>query len=162
MKTHELLRSSGLTDKANQKGRGNATKGNTSGKWNKGQKSLSGYKSKRSFEGWQTPLVQRMPKKKWFKRFFKLVTDITAINVADLEANKKLASGDTVTKETLVSLWIISQPNHKVKILGNGDIEKSLTFDGVDYFSASAKDKIAKAGGSIIEKKSENSEESAD
>ncbi len=159
MKTHELLRSSGLTAKANQKGRGNATKGNTSGKWHKGQKARSGYKSKRAFEGWQTPLVQRMPKKKWFKRFFKLVTDITAINVADLEANKSLASGDTVTKETLVSLWIISQPEQKVKILGNGDITKSLTFDGVDYFSSSAKEKITQSGGSIVEK---NSEESAD
>ncbi len=149
MKIHELVRSAWLTDKANQKGRGNATKGNTSGKGHKWQKARSGHKYKWSFEWWQTPLVQRMPKKKWFKRYYKLVSDITAINVSDIEANKAISSGDTITKDTLISLGIISQSNQQVKILGNWDISKSLTFDGVEHFSVSAKAKIEKAGWSI-------------
>jgi len=157
MKIHELVRSAGLSDKANQKGRWNATKGNTSGKGNKWQKARSWHKFKWSFEGGQTPLIQRMPKKRWFKRYFKLVADITAINVADLEKNARLATGTVVTKDVLVSLWIISKPNQKVKILGNGEFTKSLTFDGVDYFSTSAQAKIKKAGGKINQASQEES-----
>jgi large subunit ribosomal protein L15 len=87
-----------------------------------------------------------------------LVTDITAINISDLEANKAISSGDTITKDALVDLGVISQAHHKVKILGNGDISKSLTFDGVEYFSSSAKVKIEKAGGTVNQA---NPEESA-
>ena len=157
MKIHELARSAGLSDKANQKGRWNATKGNTSGKGNKWQKARSWHKFKWSFEGGQTPLIQRMPKKRGFKRYFKLVTDITAINVADLEKNARLATGTVVTKDVLVSLWIISKIDQKVKILGNGEFTKSLTFDGVDYFSTSAQAKIEKAGGKIKQASQEES-----
>jgi large subunit ribosomal protein L15 len=78
-----------------------------------------------------------------------LVTDITAINIADLEANASISTGDTITKDVLVALGVISQADQKVKILGNGDISKSLTFDGVEYFSSSAKAKIEKAGGTV-------------
>ena len=151
MKIHELVKSTGLVDKANQRGRWNGSKGNTSWKWHKGQKARSGHKYKWYHEGGQTPLVQRMPKARWFKRHFKLVTDITVINVGDLEKNAKVVAGSSITKDVLVSLWVISNADQKVKVLGNGDLSKSLSFDGVDYFSASAKEKITQAGWTVTE-----------
>ena len=152
MKIHELVRSTGLVDKSNQRGRWNGSKGNTSGKWHKWQKARSGHKYKWAHEGGQTPLVQRMPKARGFKRHFKLVTDITAINLNDLEKNKRIASWSDITKETLISLGVISQKDQKVKILGTGELTKSLKFDGVEFFSASAKEKIEKAGWEVKQK----------
>jgi large subunit ribosomal protein L15 len=60
-------------------------------------------------------------------------------------------AGTTITKEKLAEANLISSADVPVKILGNGDLEKKFKFEGIDKFSASAKEKITSAGGEIIE-----------
>jgi large subunit ribosomal protein L15 len=149
MKAHELTRSKGLTDKANRKGRGNASKGNTSGKGHKGQKARSGYSRPPGFEGGQTPLVMKLPKARGFKRYFKLLKHVTPINLQRLQEDDRIIDKATVDKKLLNELGYIKDMAGLVKILGNGDITKALNFEEIEQFSASAKAKIEKAGGSV-------------
>lgn len=101
-----------------------------------------------SFEGGQTPLIQRLPKLRGFKRHFKLQTVFQPVNLAALERDVRVESGATITFENLVVRGY-AHKNDKVKVLGNGDLSKKLSFDGIHAFSATAKEKIEAAGGSI-------------
>ena len=103
MKLHELKRSKGFKDKARRLGRGDATKGNYSGKGHKGQKARNRKNIKPFFEGGQTSLVQRMPKAKGFKRHYKLIDVYAVINVSALEKDTRI-SGE-VTKASLKARW---------------------------------------------------------
>jgi large subunit ribosomal protein L15 len=147
MKLHELQRSKGYKDKARQLGRGDGSKGNYSGKGHKGQKARSGRSVRLSFEGGQTSIVQRMPKARGFKRYYKLVDRYEVINVSSLEKDTRIAS--EVTKESLKSAGYIKNVSCLVKILGNGELSKSLVFSGIEKFTQSAIAKIEKAGGKI-------------
>jgi large subunit ribosomal protein L15 len=147
MKLHTLQKSKGFKDKARRLGRGNASKGNYSGKGHKGQKARTGVHLPQFFEGGQTPLTMRMPKAKGFKRYYKLVDTYKVVNVASLEKDSRITA--EVTKETLKSAGYIKNSSNLVKILGNGELTKSLTFSGIEKFTASAKEKIEKAGGKI-------------
>ncbi|MDO4713139.1 MAG: 50S ribosomal protein L15 [bacterium] len=148
MKLHSLVRSKGLKDKLNRRGRGNASgRGNFSGRGCNGQKSRSGHSMKPFFEGGQTSVVQRMPKHRGFKRYYKLVDTIEVVNLAALEKDERITS--MVNKELLVDLGYIRSNADAVKVLGNGDFSKALSFEGIELFSNSAKAKIEKAGGSI-------------
>ena len=132
-----------------QRGRGDSSgRGNTSGRGNKGEGSRAGASVHPNFEGWQTPLVQRLPKLRGFKRHFKLVNKFQAVNVGSLDKDVRVESGSTITLEQLVIRGYASK-NDSVKILGNGELSKKLTFSGITAFTASAKEKIATAGGSI-------------
>ncbi|PID34877.1 MAG: 50S ribosomal protein L15 [candidate division SR1 bacterium] len=133
--------------KARRIGRGNASKGNTSGKGNKGQKARSGGSISPFFEGGQTPLVQRMPKSRGFKRPIKLQEVYAVVNLADLEKNENITS--EVTKEVLQEAGYIKKTSENVKVLGNGTLTKKLVFSGIEKFSQSAMDKITKAGGEV-------------
>jgi large subunit ribosomal protein L15 len=147
MKLHTLQRSKGFKDKARPLGRGDASKGNTSGKGHKGQKARSGKSLPLFFEGGQTSLVQRMPKAKGFKRYYKLVDSYDVINVSAFENDTRITT--EVNKEILKTTGYIKKSSGLVKILGNGELTKSLTFTGIEKFTKSAEEKIKKAGGKI-------------
>jgi len=131
-----------------RKGRWDGSKGNTAGRWNNGQKSRAGYSKKVFFEWGQTPLVKRLPKLRGFKRYYKLVDDIAVVNLASLEKDEEIKK--EVTKTLLCELGYCKK-SEKVKILGNGDLSKKLSFKNIDQFSKSAKVKIEKAGWNIEE-----------
>ena len=125
-----------------RRGRGHGSgNGKTAGKGHKGQKARSGA-PRIGFEGGQMPLYRRIPKRGFKHRN---TLDIVSINVSRLDV---FENGDTVTVESLIEKGIIKNSRDGVKILGNGEITKKLTVK-VDAFSATAKEKIEAAGGSI-------------
>ena len=148
MKLHSLVRSKGLTDKLNRRWRGKASgRGNFSGRGCNGQKSRSGHSMKPFFEWGQTSVEMRMPKHRGFKRYYKLVTPVQTVNLEALQNDEKVT--DVVTKELLLQLGYIRTADVAVKVLGTWDLQKALSFEGIEHFSASAKTKIEKAGWSI-------------
>ncbi|MBR4754639.1 MAG: 50S ribosomal protein L15 [Lachnospiraceae bacterium] len=125
-----------------RRGRGHGSgNGKTAGKGHKGQKARSGA-PRIGFEGGQMPLYRRIPKRGFKNRN---TLEIVAINVSRLEV---FENGDTVDIESLLEKGVISNPKDGIKLLGNGEISKKLTVK-VSAFSATAKEKIEAAGGSI-------------
>lgn len=141
MKLHELAPAEGSTREAKRVGRGHGSGwGKTAAKGHKGQNARSGGGVRPGFEGGQTRLARRIPKR-GFNNIF--ATEYTAINVSDLE---KFVDGTTVDTELLKAAGVIKKENDGVKVLGNGELTKKLTVKAA-AFSASAKEKIEKAGG---------------
>lgn len=136
----------GSTKKRKRIGRGNASgQGTTAGRGHKGQKSRKGsHLPYVGFEGGQNPIYKRTPKLKGFHNFNK--KEYALVNISDL-ANK-YAEGESVTLETLKEKKLIKKNQNAFKVLGNGDIKVGLTVE-TDNISATAKDKIEKAGGKI-------------
>ena len=131
-------------------GRGNATgQGRTAGKGHKGYKSRSGTKAKLHFEGGQTPLARRLPKRGMGKGKFNHLTShkkiVQILNLSDLA---KLDLKD-IDKNILKENGLIRYIKSPVKILGNGDLDTSINVN-VEFFSDAAKEKIEKAGGKAI------------
>lgn len=123
-----------------RRGRGHGSgNGKTAGKGHKGQKARSGA-PRPGFEGGQMPLYRRIPKRGFHNRNTK---DIVAINVSELE---RFENGATVDAAALKDARLVKNPRDGVKILGNGELTKKLTVRA-SAFSASAKEKIEKAGG---------------
>lgn len=118
--------------------------GKTSSRGQKGLKSRSGATMVPGFEGGQMPLQRRLPKR-GFKNIFKVYYQI--VNVEDLQ---DFDVGTVVTPELLKMQGKIKSLRRPVKILGNGELSKSLTIRA-DQFSQSAKQKIVAAGGSAEE-----------
>lgn len=140
MYIHELSPVAGSTHVDKRKGRGHATgNGKTAGRGHKGQKARSGVK-KAGFEGGQMPLQRRLPKR-GFNNIF--ATKYVTIKVSDLE---KFEAGSTVDTEALLKAGIISKTLDGVKVLGNGELTKAVNVK-VAAYTASAKEKIEKAGG---------------
>lgn len=126
-------------------GRGSSSgRGTTAGKGNKGQQSRSGGKTYVGFEGGQMPLYRRIAQRGFSNYPFK--KEYVIVNVKLLE--EKFDDGDTVNKETLIAKGLLDSADKLVKILADGDVKKKLTID-VDKVSATAKEKIEKAGGSV-------------
>ena len=141
MNLHELSPAPGSSRKAYRKGRGNGSgNGKTAGRGQKGQWSRSGGGVRVGFEGGQMPLARRLPKRGFNNIFAK---PLEAINVASLN---KFEDGATVNVCDLLEKGILSKCEYGVKILGNGELTKKLTVRA-SAFSASAKEKIEKAGG---------------
>ena len=145
MKLHELQPAAGSTKDVKRIGRGHGSgQGKTAGKGHKGQKARSGGSIRPGFEGGQMPLQRRIPKRGFNNSVFakKYVT----INVSELEKN--FNSGDVVSAETLCAIGAIDMNRScdGLKILGNGELTKSLTVQAVK-FTAAAQEKIEKAGG---------------
>ncbi len=116
--------------------------GKTGGKGTKGQLSRAGRtRPYMGFEGGQMPLYRRIPKR-GFKHFG---IEYTEINLSRLSV---FVDGDVVNHETLAQKGMIKNPYYYVKILGMGEISAKLTVE-VDHISATAKEKIEKAGGSV-------------
>lgn len=147
MKIHQLQKSKWLKDKARRRWRGNGTgTGNYSGKWLKGQKARSWHSMKPFFEWWQTSIVQRLPKARGFTRYYKLVKDVTIVNLGVLDSDIRITDAMEITKQVLKDLWYIKSVGTFVKILWHGDYAKHLVFTGIEAFSASAKTKMEKPG----------------
>ncbi|MBR1422595.1 MAG: 50S ribosomal protein L15 [Ruminococcus sp.] len=141
MKLHELSPAPGAVKDVKRKGRGHGSgNGKTAGKGHKGQKARSGGGVRPGFEGGQTALARRTPKR-GFNNIF--ATKYATVNVSDLE---KFVDGTVVDTELLKASGIIKKELDGVKILGNGELTKNLTVKAAK-FSAAAKEKIEKAGG---------------
>ena len=142
MKLHELSPVEGSKKSAKRIGRGHGSGwGKTAGKGHKGQKARSGGGVRPGFEGGQMPLQRRLPKR-GFNNIF--ATQYAIVNVADLEA--AFNAGDVVDTEALKAKGLVKKTLDGVKVLGNGELTKALTVKAAAY-SASAKEKIEKAGG---------------
>lgn len=127
------------------RGTGNGTFG---GRGNKGQNARAGGGVRPGFEGGQTPLIQRMPKNKGFRNINKV--QYLAVNVATLE--NLYTDGEIVSLETLKAKGAFKKNGTQVKILGNGDISTKVTLAAELKASASAQEKITKAGGTVEKK----------
>jgi large subunit ribosomal protein L15 len=137
---HDLAPAAGATHYRKRVGRGPGSgHGKTAGRGSKGQKSRTGYRHMRGFEGGQMPLHRRLPKR-GFTNIFRVEYDI--VNLADLD---RFEAGAAVNPETLVASRL-TRKNRPVKILGDGKIGKALTVSA-HKFSASAKAGIEAAGG---------------
>ena len=141
MKLHDLAPAEGSTHKARRIGRGHASGwGKTAGKGHKGQNARSGGGVRPGFEGGQTRLARRIPKR-GFNNIF--AAKYTAINVSDLE---KFVDGTVVDTELLIAAGIVKKEGNGIKVLGNGELTKKLTVKAA-AFSDQAKAKIENAGG---------------
>ena len=142
MKLHELKSVEGSTHRRKVVGRGPGSgHGKTSGRGEKGQKARSGGGVHIWFEGGQTPLYKRLPRRGFSNARF--ATKYAIVNVSDLNRFK---DGDTVTPELLKESGLVKKELNGIKILGNGKLEKKLTVKA-NKFSASAKQAIEAAGG---------------
>ena len=141
MKLHELSPAPGSNRDVKRIGRGHGSgNGKTAGKGHKGQNARSGGGVRPGFEGGQMPMTRRIPKR-GFNNIFAVKPE--TVNVSDLERFKE---GTEVDAELLRAAGLINKTANGVKILGNGELTKNLTVKAA-AFSASAKEKIEKAGG---------------
>ena len=125
-------------------GRGQGSgRGTTSGRGNKGQQSRSGGKTYLGFEGGQMPLYRRLARRGFSNYPFKKTFQV--VNLGEIE--KRFEEGETVEPASLLAKGL-AKGSVPVKILGNGEITKKLDFK-VAALSASAKEKIERAGGSV-------------
>ena len=143
MKMHELGPAYGATTKRKIVGRGiGSGTGKTAGKGHKGQKARSGGKIRRGFEGGQTPLYRRIPKRGFNNHFAK---EYAIVNIADLE----VFDNDTVVdSKVLIEKGLVNKELDGIKVLGNGKLTKKLTVVATK-FSKSAIEKIQAVGGKI-------------
>ena len=145
MKLHTLAPNKGAKHRVKRLGCGESSgHGKTSCKGNKGQKARSGSGTRVGFEGGQMPLHRRLPKRGFNNINFK--TKVEVVNLAQIE--KAFNDGDTVNEESLRKAGLINRACDQVKVLGQGELTKKLTLV-VDTISASAKEKVEKAGGSV-------------
>ncbi len=143
LKVHHLRPAPGAKTAKTRKGRGEASKGKTSGRGTKGTKAR--YQVPARFEGGQMPLHMRLPKLKGFTNPNKI--EFQVVNVAMI--SKLFPKGGEITVADLVAKGAVRK-GQKVKVLGQGDIAVVVKVSA-DAFSDSARDKIVAAGGSATE-----------
>jgi len=142
LKLHHLRPAEGSKQKKIRVARGEAgRRGKTAGRGTKGLKARS--KVRPGFEGGQTPLQMRIPQLKGFKPHNR--QEYTVVNVGALGTFRK---GSTVTVDDLRSKGL-AKKRGKIKVLGEGDLDKSLTVEA-HAFSGSAREKIESAGGTCV------------
>ena len=144
LKMHHLRPAAGAHKAKTRVGRGEGSKGKTSGRGTKGTGAR--YQVSAAFEGGQTPLHMRIPKLRGFKSPFKVRYQV--VNLDQLGA--LFPKGGKVTKADLIAKGAV-RDNLPVKILGDGDITVKVTLVDADAVSRSAKTKIEAAGGTINE-----------
>ncbi|MGJ7923000.1 50S ribosomal protein L15 [Neobacillus sp. LXY-4] len=141
MKLHELKPAEGSRKERKRLGRGiGSGQGKTAGKGHKGQNARSGGGVRLGFEGGQTPLFRRLPKR-----------GFTNINrkeyaIVNLDVLNRFEEGTEVTPELLLETGVVSSEKAGIKILANGSVEKKLTVKA-HKFSSAAKEAIEAAGG---------------
>ncbi len=141
MKLHELKPAPGSRSTCKRLGRGTGSGlGRNSGKGEKGQRSRSGGGVRMGFEGGQMPLYRRVPKRGFNNPFKKeyAILNLDRLNIFE--------NGTEVTEQLLLEKGIVGKSKDGVKILGKGQLERSLTVR-VSKFSQSAKEKIEAVGG---------------
>ena len=127
-------------------GRGNGSgQGRTSGKGHKGYQSRSGTKNRFHFEGGQTPLMRRLPKRGFSNYGFR--KEVQIVNLEKIDSLKI----EKVDANILHEKGVIKKIDVPVKILGNGDVKNPIKITA-DMFSNSAIEKLEKAGGKAIYK----------
>ena len=145
MQLNDLRPAEGSTKARKRIGRGNSSgHGTTAGRGTKGQLSRSGGGKGKGFEGGQQPLAMRLPKLPGFINHSRV--EYAPVNVSRLDA--LFADGDVVDGTSLVEKGVIKAEFIPVKVLGDGELTKSLTVR-VDKVSASAQAKIEAAGGKV-------------
>ena len=143
MKLHEMKYTEGARKSRKRLGRGNASgTGTTAGKGHKGQNARSGGGVRLGFEGGQTPIARRLPKR-GFTNFTR--KEYAIVNV---EALNRFENGTEVTPELLIETGLVKKELDGIKVLGQGDLEKALTVKA-NKFSKSAVAVIEKAGGKV-------------
>jgi large subunit ribosomal protein L15 len=143
MKLHELRPAEGSTKNKKRIGRGTASgQGKSAGKGQKGQNSRSGGGVRLGFEGGQMPLYRRLPKVGFTNIWRK---EYAVVNLSDLDV---FEDGTVITIEVLKEAGLVKALKSGVKVLGTGDISKSLTVQA-NKFSKSAAEKINAAGGKV-------------
>jgi large subunit ribosomal protein L15 len=141
MKLHELKPAEGSRKERKRLGRGiGSGQGKTAGKGHKGQNARSGGGVRLGFEGGQTPLFRRLPKR-----------GFTNINrkeyaIVNLDVLNRFEEGTEVTPELLLETGLVSSEKAGIKILAKGSVEKKLTVKA-HKFSSAAKEAIEAAGG---------------
>ncbi len=145
MKLHELQPAEGSKQSPKRVGRGiGSGLGKTSGKGHKGQKARSGGGKGPYFEGGQTPLQRRMPKRGFSNARFKV--EYTEVNVGLLD---RFSADEVITPEFLIEQGLVKQvKNGGIKILGNGEVTKAFKVQ-TNAISQAAQAKIEAAGGSV-------------
>ncbi|WP_194784664.1 50S ribosomal protein L15 [Actinomyces haliotis] len=141
VKLHHLRPAEGSKKAKTRVGRGEGSKGKTSGRGTKGTKAR--YQVRPGFEGGQMPLAMRLPKLRGFKNFNRV--EFQPVNVGRIA--ELFPEGGAVTVEDLVVKGAVRE-GHLVKVLGSGDVSVKLELT-VDAWSGSAKEKIEAAGGSV-------------
>ena len=142
---HLLENSPGSRKPKRRKGRGpGSTRGKTSTRGQKGQYARNTVA--RGFEGGQTPLRRRLPRR-GFNNVFK--TQFWVVNLLDLERKAGLKDKDTITLEDMVAARAIRNKNNPVKVLGVGELKRAITVHA-HAFSGSALEKIKAAGGEAV------------
>ncbi|MCP4355867.1 MAG: 50S ribosomal protein L15 [Proteobacteria bacterium] len=152
MKLNEIRDNLGSRHDRTRLGRGEGSKGKTSGHGQKGQKSRSGGKVMVGFEGGQNPLYRRLPQRGFNNHNFR--TRYATINVADLQRfvdAKRIDAKATITAEYLKEIKIINKIEDGLKILGNGELTAKLTIEAAAA-TPSAIEKVSKAGGELTVK----------
>lgn len=143
MRLHDLRPAPGSVKEPKRKGRGTATgQGKTAGRGEKGQGKRSGGGVRPGFEGGQMPLHRRLPKRGF--------TNIFAVEYAEvnIETLNRFENGTEITPELLKETKVVKNLMDGVKILGNGELTKSLTVKA-NKFTKSAIEKIEAAGGKV-------------
>lgn len=145
MNLHNLKPNPGAKHRRKRLGCGESSGlGKTSGKGHKGQKARSGGGVRPGFEGGQMPLARRLPKRGFSNYQFR--DSVAIVNVSQLEYY--FEADAEVNEASLRQVGLVKGQCDKVKVLGQGEISKALKVK-VDLASASAKEKIEKAGGSL-------------
>ena len=143
MKLHELQPAAGSRKERNRVGRGQGSgNGKTAGRGSKGQKARSGGGVRLGFEGGQTPLFRRLP-----KRGFQNINR-KEYAVVNLETLNRFEDGQEATAAVLVEAGIVKNEKDGIKVLANGKLERKLTVKA-NKFSQAAKEAIEAAGGTV-------------
>lgn len=143
LQMHDLKPAPGAKKDRIRVGRGEGSKGKTSGRGTKGTKAR--YQVRPGFEGGQLPLYMRLPKLRGFRNPFKV--EFQVVNLARL--SEVFPEGGELTVTDLITKGLV-RDNAPVKVLGDGEVTKAFNLKGVKA-SASAKAKIEAAGGSVSE-----------
>ena len=144
LKVHHLRPAPGSHTKKTRVGRGEGSKGKTAGRGTKGTKAR--YQVPVAFEGGQMPIHMRLPKLKGFRNAFRV--EFQVVNVGKLA--ELFPEGGDISVESLVEAGAV-RSGAPVKVLGTGDLGGVKLQVTAHKFSASAKDKLTAAGGSVTE-----------
>ena len=146
MRLHNLAPRPGAKHRRKRLGCGESSgHGKTSGRGHKGQRARSGGSVRLGFEGGQMPIIRRLPKRGFNNTDFKPVYAV--VNLDTLE--ERFESGARIDEAALRSLRLVHGRNDGIKLLARGSVTKSFTVE-VDKTSAAAREKLEKAGGSLI------------
>ena len=144
MKLNELKPVEGAKHAKKRVGRGIGSGiGKTSGRGQKGQNARSGGGVRPGYEGGNTPLYKRLPKRGFTNIH---AHEYAIVNLGDF--NALFEAGSVVDLEALKKVGLVKKEHEGVKILGNGELDKALTIKAAK-FSKSAVEKISKAGGTV-------------